>query len=188
MLQSCKHGSYSNSSLDAQSYQWRCLALNETDRSYRLPDLPLNDTAAAQDADIRISNNTFFNFLLPQDVNCSGTVTSLRFCYASNGRAFRQRLSLNFTLRRGRKLSPIPFHSIPRDEICTWTMRRRQFRLFCCDTILLNITDQFSLPLENFSFTRQRSAVRLLAYSRGQFPSLLIDHYRISFLTSLESV
>ena len=152
--------------------------MNETDRSYRLPDLPLNDTAAAQDADIRISDNTFFNFSLPQDANCSGTVASLRFCYATtNGGAPSRNFTLQTMRRRGLDLSPITFHSIPRREICTRTriiQHRRVF--FCCDTSLLNITDQFSLQLENFSF-EIRSAARLLAYSRGQFPSLQMDHY-----------
>lgn len=173
--------------LDAQTYQWNCSPLNETDMSYKLPDLPLNDEVVAEVRSMLETSSTLFYhiFPLPPDLNCSGTVSSLRFCYSTSS-SFLDQEQLAFTLlimkRNGLDLNithSIAVHSTPREEICT-----RELLQYCCDTISLNMMDGFSLPSENFSFgiSSLESTVRLLEYSDFHFPSLEVDHYRISNL------
>ena len=168
-------------SLDAQ---WNCSPLNETKRSYKLPDLPLNDEAVAEIRSMLLLSSLLFYhiFPLPPDMNCSGTVSSLRFCYTASS-SFLDQEQLAFTLlimkRNGLDLNitkSIAVRSTPREGICT-----RELIQYCCDTVSLDLMDRFSLPSENFTFgiSSLDSTVRLLEYSDFHFPSLQVEHYRI---------
>ena len=162
--------------------------MNETNRSYKLPNLLLNDEAVAEIRNSPFDSLTSLNILifpLPPDVNCSGTVSSLRFCYRTRDADSFDQEHLVFTLwimkRSGLNLNitnSIAVHSTPREDICTEELLKRQY---CCDTILLNTTDKFSLPSENFSFgitSPFNNPVSLLKYSPFDLTSLRVNHYR----------
>lgn len=102
---------------------------------------------------------------IPLTLNCSGTVTAMEFCYfrivrdsvIQYGTEYQfitllilvQNSSLTYTIR-----NRIDIYSTPTPEICT----DRQFEgvqddyRYCCDSMVLNITDRFSLPALNFAF------------------------------------
>ena len=156
--------------------------MNETNRSYTLPNLLLNDKAVAEVGSLLRGSSLLHIHIFPllPDLNCSGIISSLRFCYKTSSVFFDQE-HLVFTLwimRRGglnlNITNSIVVNSTPREDICTAGDLKFQY---CCDTILLNMTDRFSIPLENFAFGITSPGF-LLRYPALNFQSLQVDHYR----------
>ena len=138
-----------------KSEEFRCSALDPATDSYHFPNLPLNDLTIAGDdfRNRRIDSSSGVTYIYPvssSQVNCSGTVTGLSYCYAG-GQMGTEQLAFTFsTLEQTgnnifRVTDRIEVRATPRNEICT--------RQFCCDMMPLDMTDYFILPAApNFAF------------------------------------
>lgn len=70
---------------DDQSYQWSCSPLDTANGHYYLPDIPIEsdeEVANMEEYLRRSESNTAYIFPITTAVNCSGTVSAIRFCYA----------------------------------------------------------------------------------------------------------
>ena len=112
-------------------------------------------------------------------VNCSGTVSAVEYCYrGSTGQLGTELLAftlltleqngLNFTIT-----DRIEIRTTPHSQICTGGIANIQF---CCDTTSLNMADHFILPASNFAFgiAIPPSSVSLLGFRS----SLQVAHYQ----------
>lgn len=142
--------------VDAQE-EWTCSSLDTSNNLYSLPDL--QDFVGR-----RLSANEISIYSLPSMLNCSGTVSALRFCYyLSNTNQFGTEITVFtlLTLEQNNRTAftvtnAIPVLSTPVDERC--------FSFFgenCCDTFPLDTIDQFHLPASNFAFGLFVSDIRL---------------------------
>ena len=168
-----------------KSEEFRCSALDPATDSYHFPNLPLNDqTIAGEDFRLRrIDSSSGVTYIYPvssAQVNCSGTVTALSYCYTA-GDQMAEQLAFTFsTLEQTtgsannfRVTDRIQVHTTPRDEICT--------HQFCCDMMPLDMTDYFILPAaSNFTFgisipQSSQSSINVLGL---RMP--LVPHYQVN--------
>ena len=166
----------------AQQYQWSCSPLDTDNGRYYLPDLPIVDDEDLQFNEVIPSAaDVVYIFPVPM-VNCSGTVSAIRYCYVTNmgltgmeepvfTLITLEKASLRLTIDKA-----ISVQSTPSQEICS-RLGTSSLAQLCCDTFSLTETDQFFLPSQNFAFgiVRTNSAVNLLAYMEGSFQ---LEHYR----------
>ena len=117
---------------------------------------------------------------VPSALNCSGTVSAIRYCYTGDSIGTEQSVFTLLTLQQNNLdfniTDVIPVMSTPTNEICTersYFWRKRQF---CCDTLPLEMMDRFSLPVQFFAFGVIPTN-NLLMYSII-FPSFRVEHYR----------
>ena len=108
-------------------------------------------------------------------VNCSGTVLAVEYCYKSSSRqlgteqpAFTlltlEQNGLNFTVT-----DRIEVRTTPRPQICTQVGQVT----FCCDTTSLNMSDQFPLPAPSFAFGAIISTdISLLGFNDDAFEAI----------------
>ena len=145
--------------------QQQCSALDAANNLYYFPNLPQlegNDGTVA-DAALSGSYSTSFSgrtYIYPvslTQVNCSGTVSAIKYCYMykGNSRQLGNEL-LAFTLltleQNGlnfRITDRIEVRTTPRSQICT---ERSSLSQYCCDTTSLNMVDHFILPASNFAY------------------------------------
>ena len=105
-------------------------------------------------------------------VNCSGTVSAVEYCYrGSTGQLGTELLAftlltleqngLDFTIT-----DRIEVRTTPRSQICTGDRLLFPSNQYCCDTTSLNMADHFILSASNFAFgiTIPTSSVSLLGY------------------------
>ena len=168
-----------SSGVDSQQLQ--CSALDAANNLYYFPSLrgPLegNDGIVAGYA----SSNTYipsspgvsFIYSVPlTQVNCSGTVLAVEYCYrGSNGQLGNELLAFTLlTLEQNslnfRVTDRIEMRTTPRSQICTGDRFIFPNYQYCCDTTSLNMADHFILPASNFAFgiAISTSSVSLLGY------------------------
>ena len=171
--------------MDSQGYQWQCSALDAANLYY-LPNLPEgNDRAVAVLFGSYISSSAGTAYIYPvpsTQVNCSGTVSAVEYCYrGSTGQLGTELLA--FTLltleqngRNFRVTDRIDIRTTPHSQICTGYQFILPNYQYCCDTTSLNMADRFILPASNFAFgiAIPTSSVSLLGYRS----SLQVAHYQ----------
>ena len=169
--------------MDSQGYQWQCSALDAANLYY-LPNLPEgNDRAVAVLFGSYISSSAGTAYIYPvpsTQVNCSGTVSAVEYCYRGNTGQLGTEL-LAFTLltleQNGsnfRVTDRIDIRTTPHSQICTrFLLTTTQY---CCDITSLNMADRFILPAPNFAFdiAIPPSSVSLLGFRS----SLQVAHYQ----------
>ena len=111
-------------------------------------------------------------FPLPPELNCSGTVSQISYCYEpitlNLPQIVLQLLILeqsgdNFTL-----LNSIDVQSTPTDSVC--------FDVdFCCDITTLAEKDRFQLPSPNFAFGTVSSSLWAI---RSRVSEFRVEHYQ----------
>ena len=125
-------------------------------------------------------------FPLPSSLNCGGTVTTIQYCYDGSSLQLGTEQPI-FTLlilqQSGSTYTvnnTVLVRSTPTTQICTSRFVLTVFRTVnhCCDTLTLDMTDQFSLPASNFAFGTV-SINGLFAYD-ATFTSQDVDHYRFN--------
>ena len=169
--------------MDSQGYQLQCSALDAANNLYYLPNLPEgNDGVVALSALLYIPSSAGVTYIYPvpsTQVNCSGTVSAVEYCYGGNSGQLGTEL-LAFTLltleQNGlnfRITDRIEVRTTPRSQICTGIITQ-----YCCDTTSLNMADHFPLPAPNFAFgiAIPPSSVSLLGFRS----SLQVAHYQVS--------
>ena len=167
-----------SSGVDSQQLQ--CSALDAANNLYYFPSLrgPLEGSDAIV-ADLALFNTyassiggVAYIYSVPStQVNCSGTVSAVEYCYrGSDGQLGTELLAftlltleqngLNFRVTDG-----IEVRTIPHSQICAESFSNIQY---CCDTTSLNMADHFILPAPNFAFgiAIPTSSVCLLGYQR----------------------
>jgi hypothetical protein len=175
-------------------YQWSCSNL-DSNNHYSLPDLEIlddhQDVADNRNFLLSTLRNELNIFPLPPTLNCSGTVTEVRFCYRSNQLGSEvlvftlltlEQIGQNFSIR-----NVINVRSTPTVDICTGSRILVLLVQYCCDTLQLDTTNQFNLPTPNFAFgIIARSGTRgfgggLLTFdaSFSQY-AVQVEHYRPS--------
>ena len=168
-------------------YQWSCSAL-ETYNDYSYYALPnLNGFAANAEVVEEISlsylgfppSNQLDLYPVPEDLNCSGIVSAVNYCYYDVFSEFEELQPL-FTLllleqnrRNFRVTHRFEISSTPTAAICTEPDSSFGSR-FCCD--VSNI-DGFYLPAPNFAFGILTHSISLLDFKIADFPQFLAEHY-----------
>ena len=183
-------------SADMKSEEFRCSALDPATDSYHFPNLPLNDQTIAGDdfRNRRIDSSSGVTYIYPvssTQVNCSGTVTALSYCYTARGQTRTEQLAFTFsTLEQTssnnfRVTDRIEVYTTPRNEICT-TSNGRQF---CCDMMPLDMTDYFILPAASnfvFGITIPQTSPSLINVLGLRMP--LVPHYQANQLETMITV
>lgn len=170
---------------DALPYQWSCSALDTVRNGYFLPGLPYVD-----DPDGFVANNSIdflpsatallYIYPLPSSLNCSGTVSAVRYCYFDDNELGTERpIFTLLTLEQNGVFFNITYltrvFSTPTAQICTGTSGSQ----YCCDSYTLRIMDQFHLPASNFAFgIIPASSVLLLGFNQVVNPEYVVEHYR----------
>ena len=176
--------------------QQQCSALDATNNLYYFPSLrgPLegNDEIVEDFAFLNtytssVGGVTYIYSVPSTQVNCSGTVLAVEYCYrGSTGQLGTELLA--FTLltleQNGRNFNitdRIEVRTTPHSQICTESFSNIQY---CCDTTSLNMADHFILPASNFAFgiAIPTSSVTLLGYQR----LFQVAHYQ-TVIQSVES-
>ena len=172
----------------AAQYQWSCSSLDTANNRYLLPDLDIGDDSdVARSALISSDTSTSVDYIfpVPSALNCSGTVSAIRFCYTGDSIGTEQSVFTLLTLQQNNLdftiTDVIPVRSTPTTEICTVG-----FLLFvgtvqyCCDTLSLDMMDRFSLPAPNFAFGVLPEDSSLLTYhpSISANSVFLVEHFR----------
>jgi hypothetical protein len=178
--------------VNAQSlYQWSCSPLDAAQNRFTLPDLGFGSSEDDENvARLGTGNLTLAGFLqvfsIPPTLNCSGTVSSVQYCYVGNPTntifgtdlmvstllILRQN-GLTFTIS-----DAIDISSTPSAQKCTGQTVR-----FCCDSQPLDVANSFSLPASDFAFG-VAPAFAELSYRVETFPLFRVE----SFLTSLADI
>lgn len=192
--------------MDAQLYQWSCSSLDAANNRYTLPDL-----GELNEADIDIAHMALllhpstagevYIFPVSSALNCSGTVSVVKYCYYGEWLGREQLIFTLLTLQQNgfnfSIIDTIAIHSIPSDQICT----SREFSAnganastvqYCCDTSTLDVNSHFILPTPNFAFgiipamvntsvvtALASRASNPIAYNGGYFPDFRVQHYRL---------
>ena len=165
-------------------YQWSCSPLDTANNRYLLPDLGIrNDGDAADNRELLLASaDAVYVFPLPSSLNCSGRVSALQYCYEGSNLGTEQSIFRLIILQQSGSTftvnNTVLVRSTPSDQICT-----RGFVIFlwrsvthCCDTLTLEMSNQFNLPASNFAFGTI-SINGLFAYLPTVTP-LDVDHYR----------
>ncbi len=145
-----------------QSYEWSCSPLDASNGRYTVPGLgDIGNVSAAitigQRLEQEFRNNASL-FPVPSTLNCSGTVSALEFCYSPQDITFGTNYTvftllvleqggLTFAINRS-----IPVYIIPTAQKCIDQPSENITFHFCCDSMHLDMADQFSLPAPNFAF------------------------------------
>ena len=154
-----------SSGVDSQQLQ--CSALDAAKNLYYFPSLrgPLEGSDeivagfASSNTYILSSPGVSFIYSVPStQVNCSGTVLVVEYCYrGSNGQLGTELLA--FTLltleqngRDFRVTDRIEIRTTPLPQICTGDRFILPNYQYCCGTTSLNMADHFILPASNFAF------------------------------------
>lgn len=128
------------------------------------------------------STNDLSIYPLPSALNCEGTVSALRYCYRlSNSDQFGNELTIftlltleqNGTVFTVTNVIAVP--STPSGQICTGIPFSSAQR--CCDTLPLDMVDQFHLPTSNFAFGLLLLDISLYRFSTF---SVRVSHHRLS--------
>ena len=163
-----------------ESQQLQCSALDAANNLYYFPSLrgPLegNDERVAGAAFLNtyessVGGATYIYSVPLTQVNCSGTVSAVEYCYrGSDGQLGTELLAFTLlTLEQNglnfRVTDRIEIRTTPHSQICTGSISNIQY---CCDITSLNMADHFILPVSNFSFgiITPPSSVSLLGYRR----------------------
>ena len=157
--------------------QLQCSALDAANNLYYFPNLPRlegNDGIVAGAALVNTYTSSVggVTYIYPvplTQMNCSGTVLTVEYCYrGSTGQLGNELLAftlltleqngLNFTIT-----DRIEVRTTPRSQICTESISNIQY---CCDTTSLNMADHFILPASKFAcgIAIPPSSVSLLGY------------------------
>lgn len=160
--------------------------MEESTKQYTLPDVVLNDQTVARFSltFFRSDADVVYIYPLPDDLNCQGEVSAVRFCYASEDAYFGTQQPVMTLLTMSQSsltfdiTNAILIHSTPSEQICTTSLFSRSE--LCCDTVRLNAQDRFSLPSANFAFgiIRANITVELLGYLKQKHFDLVVEHYR----------
>ena len=138
-------------------------------KQYTLPDINGISGTPTQSRPDEVSIYPLF-----PELNCSGTVTEVGFCYYGfDAASFSEHLI--FTLLTLEQNEPdnlivsniIPVYSTPSLKTCTMSGS-------CCDVMEL---DRFHLPTENFAFGLVGTEIRLLTFARST--SVRVEHHRL---------
>ena len=116
-------------------------------------------------------------FPVPSTLNCSGMVSEVGYCYRPSRITANTVLTLLILDQSGSTFNITKAIAIRRDtssEIC-------EFSNICCDAIVLDSDDLFSLPASNFAFgiiteslLAPRSSSDLFQVEHYRFPSHLV--------------
>ena len=178
-------------------YEWSCSPLS-INNSYTLPDLDFK-TVENIDNVVGVTNDVTDVFPIPPTLNCSGTVSAIDYCYIGREDSLiygmryliftlvtLEQENLTFTIT-----DVIPVHSTPTAQKCIMQTND----LYCCDSLQLNTTHQFNLPVPNFAFGMIRSTsqeIRQLRYrnrvNMGRFiPEFLVEQYNFDTTQDLDT-
>ena len=175
-----------------QQYQWKCSPLDENNL-YTLPDLGESDSdlivMVSHGLRIRLSSPgiTYIYPVNSAEINCSGTVTALDFCY----RAFASDLgsnSLVFTLSLLQGNGGIDYTVTNTVEVRGTSSSSDCSRdiigsRFCCEIFTLSPQDQFNLPSPNFAFgitIPSSGNINMFGLSPGTYSNLTAGQYQLS--------
>ena len=129
---------------------------------------------------LSVSHDDVYIFPVPSTLNCSGTVSAVQYCYRGSTLGTEQSIfRLLIMQRSGSTFSitnTVMVRSTPTNPICTSKLVFFGTVNYCCDTLTLDMGDQFSLPASNFAFGTI-SINGLFAYLPTVTP-LDMDHYR----------
>ncbi len=179
-------------------YEWSCSPLDASNNRYTLPDLGYEDdenVASIGENLAGADEGTVEIYPVPSTLNCGGTVSVVEFCYARRVALVNNMIAYGtdyqiFTLltleRNGLSVeitNMIDVHSTPTTEKCTDRRFNFVFVRYCCDSMVLDMADQFSLPGSNIAFGIIPN--NLLRYRSDRFPELRVEQY--SFPTSDQS-
>ena len=166
-----------SSGVDSQSYQWQCSALDVANNLYYLPNIPEGKyTGVTLTAYTLSQPGVTYIYPVPStQVNCSGTVSAVEYCYrGSDGQLGNELLAFTLLTLEQNGLN---FRVTGRIDIRT-TPHSCTRSPYCCDTTSLNMAGHFILPAPNFAFgiAIPHSSVILLEYNS----SLQAAHYQTS--------
>ena len=142
------------------------------------------------------NESVYIIFRLPPELNCSGTVTAVQFCYIggalSSGRErqiFRllilQESNSTFTVT-----NRVLARSTQSEQICMLRVfPTAGLFLYCCDVLKLDLSDYFELPAPGFAFGVE-SIYRLLTYNplQNENDHLKVAQYRFHLETHSSTV
>ncbi len=118
------------------------------------------------------------------EVNCSGIVSALEYCYTRTSDSSTQLVfTLLILMQNNHEFTitdKIDVRSTPGSSICTSSR--------CCDTAVLDMSKQFPLPRSNFAFglSLPVSGLQLLAFNPGSFPQFQASQYLANFVGRLD--
>ena len=173
--------------VDAQLYEWNCSPQDFHNNHYTLPDLRYQDDPSVENGLTKSDSNVNI-FPLPSMLNCSGTVSAVKYNYAG----YMGDITLGtdyhlFTLltlkQNGTSFvitNAIDVHTTPSLLKCTDRhvgLLVGTFR-FCSDTLYLDSNDHFSLPASNFAFgIVPKSSINQFRYNSKVFPEYRVEQY-----------
>jgi len=168
---------------EAQLYQWSCSPLDTAKNQYTLPNLPLADVEeVARTGESLLASDPRVVYIFPvPPVNCSGTVSAVRYCYSVRSDSISEEqfiLTVLIMAQRDHTFAityAIDVYSTMSTKLCT----KRKFNniWFCCDTSSI---DEFTYPNSSHFVFGIVGRVHLLGYSGEHFPSYLVEHYRLA--------
>ena len=162
--------------------------MDSTDNLFYLPAFDFGGSGTVLSNFFRvISSSPGATYIYPvngSQLNCSGTVTGVEYCYRGSSSDYGTEISV-FTLSMLMQDSTGQFtvtditdiRSTPTSTICS-----SFFNAYCCDITLLNPEDQFQLPSQNFAYalTIPSSGFNLLGWRASSYPQYVVRQYRSS--------
>lgn len=168
---------------DAQ-YQWSCSALDAVNDQYTLPDfgdLLLDDDRSipqrrrrSQSTSFPSSSPNLYIYELPSMLNCSGTVSAVRYCFRESSNTEIFSLLILEVTEVGYSISNTINVS---STVCT----RARINFRCCDILMLTPLDQFHISA-HFAFGVVRGS-QLLGFSNNTY---LVEQYSQIEIESVE--
>ena len=172
----------------AQFYEWSCSSLDSTRNGYTLPDLDYGDAegvAGDRDRVVRSNSSWVDVFSVPSALNCSGTVMALDYCYAGwpdqETKVFTvltlKQVNLTFKIT-----NKINVHVNSLTNCYSRDTEQKPPFYYCCESLSLNITEQFHLPASNFALAivPATSVIRQLRHRVEFFPEYRVEQYNFS--------
>ena len=144
-----------HSGTNSHLYEWNCSALDTDTNFYALPNLDglIEDAEVVRGIGLSsldfVPSNTVVLYPVPTDLNCSGMISAVKFCYFIYSFQFEvtheifSLLLLEWNQLNFRVITKIEISSTPVADICSRTITGSQY---CCDVETIS---QFYLPTSN---------------------------------------
>lgn len=135
-----------------------------------------------------VLNRVYIYPIPPAQVNCSGNISTIQFCYRSDRRLTTEQhiftlLALDQTGLNFRITKIIDVQSTPFDPICTPV--RFTIYEFCCDILVLDTFDHFQLPTAFGIVILDPAVINLLGFGVEDYTQYQVEDL---FLTTQEAI
>ena len=183
-------------------YRWECSSADETGRYY-LPAFDKDNSGAvllgffSNDFESSIESRTYIYPITSSQVNCSGVVDAVEFCYRATDNDYGTDLAIfhlsvlqgaantnDFTVAKY-----FAVMSTPSRDKCTGSPISSN--TYCCDKVSIGTQNQFQIAAPNLAYgvtLPSSTNPNLVRWSEGRYPQYTVGHYTSSDSPSIGEV